>query len=271
MLAGKATFTLTRATARAGGDSIGSILSSTRRMATDATSRIGHFMRCFGSGVPGLVTFKLGIVFTVMFCLVKSGIVSIVHGIMNGSVRESGTSIKIHRFISSVLGFKLCTLLVFVVTAGFNIRSSSMTTVVTSTNITVNLTLRKDLSGFTKNVLVLLLEPFTIKSCVVIGSRKVRKAMGMVRVFCAGVAAVSGGAVIIPGDVLADGDLAGMATEPRHRLSLGMKVSCRSSLGGTGRVMRGLLLGSRSIVRSRRVGIFVSRLTSDDIIVKLET
>lgn len=164
----------------------------------------------------------------------------------------------------------LCVLLMFDVTARFNMGRSSVTTLLNATNMAMNLTLRNNLTGVTNKVVLLVFGPFRIKSCVVVTRRgKYRKAMCGVRVYCAALVSVSGGRVMVPGKALSNDVVAGMATESLHGLRVGMKVSCSSSVGGTGTVLRRVLRGSRSAGSSRKVIIFMSRLKRDTIIVNL--
>lgn len=189
-------------------------------------------------------------------------------GFIEGSLAGSELSAKITRFVSSLIGVVLCVLLVFGVSADFKMGRSSLTTLLKATNIAVNLTLRNKLTGLTKNVVLLLFGPFRMKSCVVIGKRsKDRKAMTGIRVYCAALLSVSGGRVIVPGNALSGIAVAGMATESRQELRVGIKVSCGTSVRGTGSVLRSVLARSPSAERSRRVIMFMSRLTRDSIVV----
>ncbi len=118
----------------------------------------------------------------------------------------------------------------------------------TSYNITVNLTLRNSLTGFTKKLVVLVFRPFGIKSCVRTTNRK--KAIDRVAIICAILLAPSGGHVAVPGNSVAGTIVEGCSTRGAHHISLAFYTSCSYSVRGIGDVVLGITKGRRGMFGS---------------------
>lgn len=124
---------------------------------------------------------------------------------------------SIGAFIKDLMGIILAVLLVVSIINTLNMRAASFTTLLTSTNITINVTLDNGLTGFTNKLVVLLFGPFGINSCV--RTRNANNAIGRVRVFRAVLTAPSGGVICVPGNSLDDNTIAGFDQRAAHQMS----------------------------------------------------
>lgn len=168
----------------------------------------------------GLMSFKVstnGSVFiTVLVCSINHFVVGRVDMLVTGILRGQGVRADMRAFLGDLMGVLLGVMLTFTVVDGLKIRAADFTTLLTSTNITMNVTLSNGLSGFTNNLVVLIFGPFGMNSCV--SKPKMDNAVGRVRVFRAVLSALSGQVVCIPGKVLDKGTIVGCDGRRVHHI-----------------------------------------------------
>lgn len=146
-------------------------------------------------------------------------------------------------------------------------RATSLVTILNTTNLTVNLTLRNSLSGFTTNILVVVFHPFGINSFV--RKNNAVNAIRRVRLFAAAVIAPRGTAIVIPGSGLKDSGVVGCATGSYHQTRTLINVDCDSSVSGTHRTVLRRLSRRPGVLGSPRPVMMITTLTSDDISLRI--
>lgn len=94
----------------------------------------------------------------------KHFLVSVLGHFIKHLVSEEGISVDVGAFIGDLMGVLLAVLLVVSIINTLKIRAASFTTLLTSTNITINVTLSNGLRGFTKKLVILLFGPCGMNS-----------------------------------------------------------------------------------------------------------
>lgn len=96
--------------------------------------------------------------------LIKHFLVQVLGHLINQIVSGEGISVDVGAFMGDLIGVLLAMLLVISIMNTLNIRAASFTTLLTSTNITINVTLSNGLRGFTNKLIVLLFGPCGMNS-----------------------------------------------------------------------------------------------------------
>lgn len=104
------------------------------------------------------------VVKTIVVFIMKQFLVSFLEGVLTELLTGERISTDVRDFIGDLIGVLLAVLLVVTIVNGLKIRAASFTTLLTSTNITVNVTLSKGLRGFTNKLVMLLFHPFGMNS-----------------------------------------------------------------------------------------------------------
>lgn len=210
-----------------------------------------------------LLDCTMGVITTLTVVVINLVVTQVVSGTIGHLVVSHGVSTAITSFLSTLIHCNVVTFALVTTLKHINMRATSIVTMLNTTNLTINLTLRKSLSGLTTNILLIVFHPFHTKRCISLNN--MTNAILDIRVFSAAVHATSNGVVIVPGNGVVTKGVVGFSHRPIHHGRFVVNITCSSSVSRIGRVLAGVVRSRSHVLGSHRVAIHLGRLNTSSV------
>lgn len=222
------------------------------------------FVKYLQDSVPGLISFGIKLVFTLVILLIGMKLIKWIRKIIRRSMERAQVDKGVIQFIDALVKYVLYVILIMIIVGRFGIASSSIIAVVGSAGIAVGMALQGSLSNLAGGVIILMVKPFRVGDYIIAGEEGTVKEISLVYTT---LLTVDNKQVMIPNGTLANGNITNVTALESRRVDFHIGIGYNADLKLAKKVMYQLLDSCENRISEKAAEVFVEDLAESAVII----
>lgn len=220
----------------------------------------GVIVSYFKNAMPGLLSFLIQLVITVLILLVGVKIIGIIVKMLRKGLEKGNTEQGVITFLCSLVKYALYFVLVMIILSQFGVTTGSVVAVLGSAGLTLGLALQGSLQNFAGGVLILLLKPFTVGDYIIDNSSKDEGTVTAITIYYTKLLTIDNKMIMVPNGSLSNSSITNVTKMDKRRVDIIVGVSYDADLAKTKEILQGVIDKDASVLREDPMNVFVSEL-----------